>query len=61
MNDSGKTRSCAPFAGRLGGELLELVDRRLAVEHDRLGLDAGDLDGRVHVASLRRPLLVAYC
>ena len=38
--------------GRFTREPLELVDRRLAIEHDRLGLDAGDLDRRVHGATV---------
>src|SRR5207248_179594 len=36
------------FAGNLGGHLLELVERRLTVEHDRLDLDARDLDWALH-------------
>ena len=32
----------------VGGDLLEAVERALEVEHDRLGLHAGDLHGSVH-------------
>ena len=39
-------------AGGLGGQRRELVERRLAVEHDRLGLDAGDVHGFPHVQVL---------
>src|SRR5205814_4251957 len=34
--------------GGLARKRGELVERRLAVEYDRLGLDAGDLDGLAH-------------
>ncbi len=37
----------------LASELGELVDRRVAVEHDRLGLDARDADGSFMRRSLR--------
>ena len=36
------------FSGSLGGQRAEPVDRPLAIEDDRLGLDAGDRDGALH-------------
>ena len=51
MNASGKTRSVAPFAGILGrqpdGSFLQVASQSRI---DRLGLHAGDLDGRVHAS-----------
>ena len=54
-NVSGKSDELRAVRRRLGGEPRELVDRRLAVEDDRLGLDARDADGVVHALRAYAP------
>ena len=56
-NVSGKRTSCAPCAAASAAIARELVERRGAVEDDRLDLRAGDVDRLVH--SVRRDDLVA--
>ena len=53
MKVSGKSASRAPASADFSGEPFELVDRGRAVERDRLGLHACDLDDVVHATSLR--------
>jgi hypothetical protein len=44
----GEDHELSARARRLGGALGEALDGRLAVEHDRLDLGAGDRDGAAH-------------
>ena len=48
----GEDDELGSVARGLGGETLELVERPLAIEDDRLRLDAGDRDGAIHTGSL---------
>ena len=48
----GRAPARAPAAAASRDESLELADRRVAIEDDRLGLHAGDADGSVHADRL---------